>query len=259
MKAIILNLRGPLRSWGAMSIGDDRWTNERPTASAVIGLLGACAGIDRHNRALCAQWHMSWRMASLRALEWSRDRSNFTPTVRTDFQTARDSFDVSGKTKDDAVVSRRGYIEEAREVCALVFADNAQAELLELALRGLKNPVYTPCLGRRSNPLSQPLAGRDPVIEFGDAAELVDAMMLTLRQPGLMEYGPIKTDFVEVCGDAGFFDSWRAKQKDQQASIRLVRQSEMDERMGGVRKHTSRAIDVISWDLAQAQAQAQAT
>lgn len=248
MKTILLTLRGPLRSWGAMSIGDDRWTTDRPTASAAIGLLGACAGIDRKNPALLSQWYSSWRVISASATAWRQGRRRFAPAIRSDYQTARDSLGMDGSTREHAVVSRRAYIEEGREVCALVLHDNADSALFDLAVKGLASPVYTPFLGRRSNPLSQPPADANSVQDFASVDDVVQALLDRLGQPGLME-APVTIGAVEICADAGWLDGWRLAQATLAQPPSVVRQSVADDRMGGQRTHASRAIDVIRLDL----------
>ncbi len=243
MKAIILKLRGPLRSWGAMSIGDDRWTTNRPTASAAIGLLGACAGIDHHQPELVAQWYRSWSVISASALQWSVGHRHFTPSLRTDFQTARNSLKMDGSENEEAVVSRRGYLEEAREVCAIVFQDNADPALFDLAVKGLQFPVYTPFLGRRSNPLSQPMSDSNSILVNVDLNDLVDRTIVELSKSGLMEEEPVFVSEIELSANAGLLDAWRESKVDLDASV--VRQSVADDRISGARTHSSRSVDVI--------------
>ena len=47
---LVLRLEGPLQSWGERSRWDVRETADRPTKSAVIGLLGAALGLKRNSR-----------------------------------------------------------------------------------------------------------------------------------------------------------------------------------------------------------------
>jgi CRISPR system Cascade subunit CasD len=174
MKALVLTLQGHLRSWGGMSLGDNRETLLHPTASALIGLLGACAGIDRHNAVALDAWYQAWDCMSLTAHRSSTE----LPSLLLDFQTARCSLNTSGKTITDAVISHRGYLQDTIDVAALALQPHADPALLELALAGIRTPVYTPYLGRISNPFSALpwLPDRDILVE-GEAAQIAAALV----------------------------------------------------------------------------------
>lgn len=243
MKTIILNLRGPWRSWGAMSIGDDRWTTSRPTASAALGLLGACAGVDRHASALVERWYRSWHVVSASALHWWLGQQELAPVTSADYQTASGSFKIDGTVNADAVVSRRGYLEHSREAVALVLAHDADSALYERAVAGLHNPVFPPYLGRRCNPLSEPPVRPGDVFEATDAAHVADALLARLSLPGLMEPA-VSVQEAEICAEAGWLDGWR--EKAGAAVLSVVRQGVSDERTSpnGL-QHGLRTVDVI--------------
>lgn len=245
MKALVLSLRGVLRSWGATSLGDDRWTEMRPTASAVIGMVGACAGIDRKDRDLCEAWYSSWDVVSASATDWwSEGGGRMLPGIRQDYQTAKNSMDMSGGLNDDAVVSRRGYLEESREAAAIVLRPDADEAFFDLAAAGLRQPVYTPYLGRRSNPLSEPMLARDGVILDGDRDLIVDRVIDRLMAPGLME-GKITVDGLELQANAGWLSQWTSiAEKKGLCSISLMSHRIADVKSGPMGAHSQRLTDV---------------
>lgn len=46
---LILRLDGPMQAWGTHTFEDYRPCNSFPTRSGLLGLLGACLGIDRRD------------------------------------------------------------------------------------------------------------------------------------------------------------------------------------------------------------------
>lgn len=49
MYTLLLRLSGPLQSWGADSLYDNRNTDYYPTKSGVIGLIAAALGLKRED------------------------------------------------------------------------------------------------------------------------------------------------------------------------------------------------------------------
>ena len=46
---LILRLDGPMQAWGTHTFEDFRPSNAFPTRSGLLGLLGACMGLDRRD------------------------------------------------------------------------------------------------------------------------------------------------------------------------------------------------------------------
>lgn len=243
MQSLILTLRGPLRSWGATSLGDDRWTEVRPTASACLGLVAACAGISQSDQHLLETWYGSWDVMTASATRWWRDGIVYKPSIREDFQTALDTLDVSGNTRDDAIVSRRGYIENARETVAITLKDDAPPELLEIAIKGLLAPVFTPSLGRRCNAFSEPPFKEGGAITTRTYGQIADRLLAELATPGLMEE-PVDIEVVEFTCNAGLLTDW-ANELHQRTGERpsMRRDSLSDLHNGRSGTHRLRHID----------------
>lgn len=250
MKTLILSLKGPLRSWGSMSLGDDRWTDMRPTASGVLGLLGACAGIDSRNTDLVAQWYHSWSVITASATDWTRDGRRLSRTIRQDYQTAHNSLKMDGsentaKGEKVAVVSLRGYLENARDVVAVTLRDGASEALYDLAVRGLAEPVYTPSIGRRSNPMSEPPLNVGDAWDPQDLNEVMGRLLGRLATPGLME-ARVQINATEVTCDAGRLDAWvREWRRESGDRAPATRQGAHDDRMGAQMNYALRSVDLI--------------
>lgn len=162
MNGLLLTLKGSMRSWGEISIGDDRWTGNWPTASAVLGLAGACMGVDNHDPDQVTAWYNGFMVCTLSAVSYrykhnSRFRDKHHPVVLSDFHTIRNSLNMNGKRRQDAIISHRGYLADSLDVAAIVPVHNAAEEWLEQLVFAVQQPCFTPYLGRRSNPLSAPL------------------------------------------------------------------------------------------------------
>jgi len=169
--AIAFTLYGPLSSWGTEhAASEERPSAERPTKSGVIGLVAACLGIDRSNRAEIAD--LSERLAlgvlTVRAGFALSDYHTVetAPTRKIQSKTRRQEV-LSGTTA--TTITRRGYRQDALHVAAV--RDIGGVDLGRIAA-AMQSPVFFPYLGRKSCPLALPL---DPVVTGGDdiGADLV--------------------------------------------------------------------------------------
>ena len=136
MSVLLLQLAGPLQSWGSSSRFARRTTEPAPTKSGVIGLLAAALGRDR-----------TADLSDLSALRFGVRVDQRGTQVR-DFQTAHHI-----DTDEAFPVSERFYLADAVFVAA-VEGPHDQLSALEQALR---RPTFLPYLGRRSCPPSRPL------------------------------------------------------------------------------------------------------
>ena len=176
---IILRLDGPMQAWGSHTFEDFRPSNLFPTRSGLLGLLGACLGIDRRDHAGLEQLAQSVEF-TVRA-----DRAVRRPDVEQlisksavklpDYHTILDARKVDGSTNKNAVESRREYLFDAAFTVAIGEKKNAAVTLTAIA-EALLRPCFTPVLGRRSCPITRPLLDGTPV-EANDAkAALVTAL-----------------------------------------------------------------------------------
>ena len=155
---LILKLQGSMQSWGSHTYEDYRPSHIFPTRSAIIGLLGACIGIEREDIVKRGELNNSLSKLTVRADP--RIPDNRTTPLKmhkiTDFHTVQNARKVDGAFRKDAIVSRREYLCDSEFSLAMVF-DKEQGYSLEDIKRAIQKPYYTPFLGRKSCPLQRPL------------------------------------------------------------------------------------------------------
>lgn len=155
---LILKLNGPLQAWGRETFEGLRPSDLFPGRSALLGLLGACLGIERTDRTrlqeLAASAGFAVRVDSLFDNETKR---RIPSRKMTDYHTAKDARkDYRGLSSHDTIQTWREYWQDAAFTVAVWELDNATI-LLDDVEQALKHPIYTPVLGRRSCPITRPL------------------------------------------------------------------------------------------------------
>jgi CRISPR system Cascade subunit CasD len=133
VNTLLLQLIGPMQSWGVQSAHENRDTGREPSKSGVIGLL--CAALGRPRDADLSdlnQLRMGVRV----------DREG---RLAVDYQTIQ-TLDPGGKVRETKV-SRRWYLADA---AFLVGLEADQAALLEQLQRALQAPAWPLCLGRKA-------------------------------------------------------------------------------------------------------------
>lgn len=159
---LIMKLQGAMQAWGGHTYEDYRPSLIFPTRSAIIGLLGACLGIEREDltalKALDSSFKLTVRANKRKIVQ--REKSVVKPLVSmqkiTDFHTVQHARKVDGKPRPEAIVSRREYLCDAEFSLALSFTEDAGYGL-ERVKQDIQKPIYTPFLGRRSCPIQSPL------------------------------------------------------------------------------------------------------
>ena len=167
---LILRLDGPMQAWGTHTFEDFRPSSLFPTRSGLLGLLGACLGIDRRDHAGLEQLAASveFTVRADRAVLRPEDQSMKKVAVKLpDFHTVLAARKVDGSANKNPVVSRREYLFDAAFTVAIGVKPNATVTLETIA-DALRCPCYTPVLGRRSCPITRPLLEGN-AIEANDA------------------------------------------------------------------------------------------
>ncbi len=144
---LAIKLDGVMQAWGGHTYEDLRHSELIPTRSAVLGMLAACLGIERGHVAELESLSASVRMAV---------RLDSKAQRIMDFHTVLDARKVDGKANPNPVVSKREYLCDAKYTVLIQSAPEADYSL-ESIEQAIKQPVYTPFLGRRSCLLSRPL------------------------------------------------------------------------------------------------------
>ena len=177
MPTLLLQLVGPMQSWGTSSRFDVRDTRKEPTKSGVLGILAAALGIDRTN---------SSQLEPLTKLAMGvrHDRPGLP---RIDLQTAGCAVDetiikANGTQSQNGVLSRRHYLADAAFLVGLESPDRTQLDTLLAALR---NPIWPIGLGRKSYLPSEPLWTKTPISPSPLREALSTHPWLGLRQRGI--------------------------------------------------------------------------
>lgn len=158
---LILRLDGPMQAWGTHTYEDYRPSNLFPTRSALVGLLGACLGIDRRDQkslddlAQSVEFTVRTDRTALRPERDQKVKKSFLKV--TDYQTVLKARRANRPPKEgETIETRREYLFDAVFTVA-IGAKKGAAISLEIIAAQLKKPWYTPFLGRRSCPIARPL------------------------------------------------------------------------------------------------------
>ena len=167
---LILRLDGPMQAWGTHTFEDFRPTNIFPTRSALLGLLGACLGIER-NDTLTQERLAASVTFTVRADQSVLRVATQEPVPKRavklpDFHTVMDARKVDGSPREFPIVSRREYLFDAAFSVAVGIQPGATFTMAQIT-EALRHPCYTPTLGRRACPIARPLL--DNELEAVDA------------------------------------------------------------------------------------------
>lgn len=189
---LILRLEGPMQAWGTHTFEDFRPSNLYPTRSGLLGLLGACLGLERGDLAgqanLAASVELTVRVDSQLARPGT-DKPVAKPGIKLpDFHTVMDARKVDGSVNKFPVVSRREYLFDAAFTVVVGSRPEASVSLEQIA-KALRRPCYTPTLGRRSCPPTRPLLEGQV-----DAASARDALAQYEPSNGLIYCETEKSD-----------------------------------------------------------------
>ena len=166
---LLLRLSGPLASWGEIAVGESRHSAVQPSRSALLGLLGAALGIERHDDAAQQALADGYRFAIKLECVGSPLRDYHTvqvgvPPRKFQFRSRRQELAAD---KVDTILSTREYRCDSLALIAVEALPGAPVDLASLA-EALRKPCFTLYLGRKSCPLAAPLA--PCLIDAPDAA-----------------------------------------------------------------------------------------
>ena len=153
---LVLALVAPMGAFGELAGHERRGTHMWPGRSAILGLLGAALGIRRDDGAGQAGL-ADWRMA-VSVLGQGHGFEDFhtvqtVPSARIKLPDTRRAALAALTPADNAVITRREY---RTDCCFGVALWGGQG--MDALQAALKRPVFTPYLGRKSCPLSAPMA-----------------------------------------------------------------------------------------------------
>lgn len=181
METLALILDGPLQSWGDASQFQRRMTAPHPTKSAVIALLAAAAGIDKHAPNEAEQLRERFAGLTMKTYRLPKPRRgwNGEPQVNRDgsmrwlsvprlldyhtvgggYDEVRQWLSIPRKAERGGVfgtvVTRREYLLDTRFAVFLEGPD----DILIRAAADLRDPQWGLWLGRKSCPPATPILG----------------------------------------------------------------------------------------------------
>jgi CRISPR system Cascade subunit CasD len=161
MKSFLLfSIYAPLSSWGDIAVGEARGSWDRPSRSAVFGLVAAALGIIREDQeahdALDEQHGMAVRLDAAGApmTDYHTAQTVASAAVRKARPATRAALLAAGE--HETILSRRTYRQDALATIALWQRGDARWTLNDLA-DALRRPTFVLYAGRKANALGLPL------------------------------------------------------------------------------------------------------
>ncbi len=158
---LLFTLYAPLASWGDIAVGEERGSWDRPSRSAILGLLGAALGLVREDArahdALDDGYGVAVRLdvPGRPIVDYHTAQTAPEAAVRRRRPATRAAVLAAGMP--ETTVSRRVYREDALATVAIWARAQARWPLQELAAR-LREPVFVLYAGRKANALGLPVA-----------------------------------------------------------------------------------------------------
>ena len=166
MRFLLLTLYAPLASWGEITVGENRGSWDRPSRSAILGLVAAALGLTRddqhaHDR-LDRELGYAVRLDApgVSVIDFHTVQTANEANLRKTFGRGRPTTrrEVLSVAELQTMVTRRELRQDALATAA-IWQAGAQASFALEGLQGaLRNPIFTLYAGRKSNPLAWPLA-----------------------------------------------------------------------------------------------------
>jgi len=172
MDYLVFRLYGPLAAWGEIAVGGERRSATHPGRSAIIGLLAAAAGIDRHDserqQRMVESYGVAVKLISAGDILKDYHTAQTAKTERKVTHYTRKS--ELNANKLNTVLSSREYRTDALAVVTVWLKNNAPLFTLLDLEKFLKKPTYHLYLGRKSCPLAIPL---EPQVQQGETLRQV--------------------------------------------------------------------------------------
>lgn len=166
LEQLHFRLYGALASWGDIAVGEMRPSANRPTRSAVLGLIAAALGIDRSDEpSLAALDHLGVAMrvddTGLPLHDYHTAQAAKTER-QVVYRSRRDEITWNSNKELGTILSSRTYRQDSLCHIALLRTPTAPAHCptLKACRDALEHPHFPLYLGRRSCPPALPLAAR---------------------------------------------------------------------------------------------------
>lgn len=168
MRYLAFTLAAPLAAFGGVAVGERRASADRPAKSAVLGLVAGALGLTRDevdtHRALADELLYAVRVedpprAPNRLMADYHTAQTRAAPRKTTFATRREQLAVPSHALE-TILSQREYRTDVCFTALLWTKLDAPRFSLEDVRNALTVPAFTPYLGRKSCPLSLPMAPR---------------------------------------------------------------------------------------------------
>lgn len=162
MQWLVFRLYGPLASWGGIAVGEMRDSDSYPTKSAVLGLVAGAMGIRRIDEASLQSIDRDYGFAvqvesvGLGIADYHTAQVPSRSTLKGRPHATRKNELDAPREELNTILSTRSYRCDALYRVALWARPEARQPLSELEAR-LRQPIFSPYLGRKSCPLALPL------------------------------------------------------------------------------------------------------
>ena len=178
---LLFTVYAPLTSWGDIAVGESRGSWDRPSRSAILGLMGAALGLVREDQAahdaLDAGYGLAVRTDAPGATlaDYHTAQTVAASQVRKKRPRTRAALLECGERQ--TILSRRAYRQDALATVAEWARAGARWTLEELS-DALRRPAFVMYAGRKANVLGAPV---DPSIV--EASTLGDAFAMRPPMP----------------------------------------------------------------------------
>lgn len=156
---LTFTLVAPMAAFGAIAVGERRPTWDRPARSAVLGLVGACLGVEREDdagqAALAAEYGVALLCHAPGRVLADYHTAQVPPTRgKRRFATRAAELEAPDLS---TILSRRDYRTGAWHLGALWARAESPRWTLDVIADAMRAPGFVPYLGRKSCPLGLPL------------------------------------------------------------------------------------------------------
>lgn len=161
---LLATLYAPIASWGDITVGERRTTWDRPSRSALLGLVAAALGLDREDQAAHDDLDRGYGVA-VRVDAPGRPMTDYhtaqtlsqTEIKRSGASTRRQMITYGERHKNpETMLSRREYRVDTAYTFVLWSRGDACWSLDEFS-SALRAPAFVLYAGRKANPLAWPL------------------------------------------------------------------------------------------------------
>jgi CRISPR system Cascade subunit CasD len=193
---LLFTLYAPLTSWGDITVGESRSSWDRPSRSAVLGIIAAALGITRDDQhghdALDTGYGFAVRLdaGGSSLIDYQTAQTAAEPEIKKAFgnserpRTRRELLSVAER---QTILSRRELREDALATACLWSRENPRWSLADLA-HALRHPAFMLYAGRKANGFGLPLSP-----EVIDADSLVAAFAARAPERPELEHQRLKS------------------------------------------------------------------